>query len=316
MEFIWAVAESGYEIVEASGVRADQPEQPESPRTGRFISARAWGGPRYCKRYYSPFAPEYRALPRWFAELNGADEESVLRFANQYGTLGDPQCYFIKDSRGWYSRLAEPIEIWKSEAAAMAVALELWDSAKSGDRERILSLGFMASQHYEIRLYFTSPAVDFARRDISFHADPIVALRPSERVQFEKLGLRHTSPALERLAEAYERQHHPPHFDFAAGKLLRLVNYKLTNRVRPQLFWAPDGSGLEGHDAPVDLLGAMWQLLFDAICAKGEHKRCLCCRGWYEVSTASSRMDRQYCSDACRMKEYRRRKSKRSPRTP
>jgi hypothetical protein len=171
-----------------------------------------------------------------------------------------------------------------------------------------MKLVIAAGNFYDIAVHYTSPKIDIARRPVEFHEDPYTALHGSQRQELEDAEIKVSSPACDKIADAYARHNHPPHFDTAVGKLLRLVNAKLDSRVRPQLFLSPNGSGLEGHDEPVDLLGAMWQMLFDMICVNGDHRRCRACRNWFEVSPNDSRGDRQYCSDACRMRSYRQRK--------
>src|ERR1035438_2452529 len=125
MEFIWPVAEDGYEVVEAVGIKAE--EKPGTPLADHFISARKWQNGR--QRFYDPFTRQHRALPRHFAELSGTAEIRFVEFANQYGTLGDAQSYFIERSPGdgHYSRLAEPLSGWIREAEALACAFGLLD---------------------------------------------------------------------------------------------------------------------------------------------------------------------------------------------
>jgi predicted nucleic acid-binding Zn ribbon protein len=128
------------------------------------------------------------------------------------------------------------------------------------------------------------------------------------RADVVRAGYNWSSPNFDNFWASYERHKHPPLYDVAAGKLMRLVNYKLAPRVALRLYWSPDASGLEGHNSPLDLLGAMWCLLLDAICNNAHHKLCVVCGNHYEVSLVGCREDRQYCSTACRMKKYRQRK--------
>jgi hypothetical protein len=306
VEFVWAVAQSGYEIVDATGVPV---EGPAKPLTGRFISDRDCGGPRYNKQYYQPFASEHRTMPRAFADLADADERGFVSFANTYGPLHNARSYSIPVAPDG-QRFGEPVTIWRAESKAMRCALALWSARNSADLERITSLVAEATCYYDVAGEYTCPRIDIGRMPVAFHGDPYLALSGTHRLELQDAGLSIKHAQIERLEEAYRRNNHPQYFEFAIGKLMRLVNAKLNSHVRPQLFWSKDGSGLEGHDQPTDLVGAMWHLVFDLIRGNGEHRRCLACQSWYEVSTAGSRNDRQYCSDACRMRAYRRRRAK------
>ena len=239
-------------------------------------------------------------------------EEHYIAFANKYGLLGDAQCHYIERSPGprRYDRLAEPLEVRSRETAAMACAIGLWDSCKTGDTEQIWFWVSQSLSHYEFSFPQAGPNIDYARRNVTIHADPFMQISGA-RSDLERAGYKWSSPNFDNFWGAYKRHNHPPLYDVAAGKLMRLVNYKLTPRVGPRLYWSPDASGLEGHNSPIDLLGAMWYLLFDAICNNVHHKLCAVCGNPYEVSMVGSREDRQYCSNACRMKKYRQRKKSR-----
>ena len=71
-----------------------------------------------------------------------------------------------------------------------------------------------------------------------------------------------------------------------------------------------DGSAREGPSlvfGPHDLLGAMWAELSLAVVGLAAFKDCSQCGNIIEVRRGKSRPDRLYCSDACRMRAYRRR---------
>ncbi len=55
-----------------------------------------------------------------------------------------------------------------------------------------------------------------------------------------------------------------------------------------------------------DMLDIQWGM---AIAAEKEHRQCAECTNWFGVSVASARADKVYCSDACRMRAYRKRKA-------
>ena len=61
-------------------------------------------------------------------------------------------------------------------------------------------------------------------------------------------------------------------------------------------------------DEPID---AMWVQLTLAIAGNMNLRRCTECRTWFPISSGENRSDKEYCSDACRMRAYRKRKAAR-----
>lgn len=59
---------------------------------------------------------------------------------------------------------------------------------------------------------------------------------------------------------------------------------------------------------PKGLIGALWLQAARAVAGNRDLKQCAECATWYEVSAEHARPDKIFCSDACRMRAYRRRK--------
>jgi hypothetical protein len=59
---------------------------------------------------------------------------------------------------------------------------------------------------------------------------------------------------------------------------------------------------------PEDLLSAMWLELAMAVEGNVNFDRCRECPTWFAISPGTNRPDKRYCSDACRMRAYRKRK--------
>ena len=60
---------------------------------------------------------------------------------------------------------------------------------------------------------------------------------------------------------------------------------------------------------PKHLLAAMWLELALAVEGNTNYRPCDVCPTWFEVAPGSGREDKMYCSDACRMRAYRKRKA-------
>ena len=59
---------------------------------------------------------------------------------------------------------------------------------------------------------------------------------------------------------------------------------------------------------PSYLLGAMWIQLALAIDGNLNLRACVECRRWFTLAAGRGRSDKEYCSNACRMRAYRKRK--------
>jgi hypothetical protein len=59
---------------------------------------------------------------------------------------------------------------------------------------------------------------------------------------------------------------------------------------------------------PMDLLQALWAQLVLAIDGNVNLRPCAQCRKWFTLEAGKGRSDKEYCSNACRMRAYRRRK--------
>jgi hypothetical protein len=59
---------------------------------------------------------------------------------------------------------------------------------------------------------------------------------------------------------------------------------------------------------PPTLVNALWAQLILAIDGKQNLRTCVQCRKWFTVEAGQGRSDKKYCSDACRMRAYRKRR--------
>ena len=62
---------------------------------------------------------------------------------------------------------------------------------------------------------------------------------------------------------------------------------------------------------PKTLLNALWTQLALAINGSQSLRTCVECKKWFAIKSDRGRSDKKYCSDACRMRAYRKRKGKR-----
>ena len=93
-----------------------------------------------------------------------------------------------------------------------------------------------------------------------------------------------------------------------ARRLDWLFNVHLQH-VQPRMSFRP-GLPTRLSYSPLTLLAAMWLQLALAITDDKEFQACKFCRGLFEISTAQTgfRSHREFCSDSCKTKDYRKRK--------
>jgi hypothetical protein len=59
---------------------------------------------------------------------------------------------------------------------------------------------------------------------------------------------------------------------------------------------------------PRNLLEAMWLQFGEAVTHDKSFRKCRQCGTWFEISLRAARIDKVFCSEACKAKAYRRRK--------
>ena len=120
--------------------------------------------------------------------------------------------------------------------------------------------------------------------------------------------LRKNEAERRRDREAWARQGLKPPVEERRRQLARLVNYHLQHvpwRMTVEADVAPRLSPV-----PQNLLAAMWLQLALSVAGDKEFPECKFCHRLFEISTEQTgfRRHREFCSDSCKTKDYRRRK--------
>jgi len=128
----------------------------------------------------------------------------------------------------------------------------------------------------------------------------------------DALALTQHRPEAERARIDERYRHHgldpARHHKENARRLDWLFNVHL-RLVQPRISFQP-GLPARLSYTPLTLLAAMWLQLSLAITDDKEFQACKFCRGLFEISTAQTgfRRHREFCSDSCKTKDYRKRK--------
>ena len=101
--------------------------------------------------------------------------------------------------------------------------------------------------------------------------------------------------------------------EFANFNLQELINANISGNLTSNVRRDPKTNTWQLIVVPKNLISMLYLQLTQAITGGSEFRRCVVCTDWMEISPAGGRIDKMYCSDACRMRAYRKRKS--SPAT-
>jgi hypothetical protein len=232
----------------------------------------------------SPSAYEmYRPLEREtglykrFLEIDSSDRGSILEFADEYGSLGVNALAArpaTLDDANRNCVFVETWETWKEEIENMRRTVTHWKMVESKDSNGLSR-------------YFT----ENARGTWLYKSD---------------------AGGFQRVQEPVQGLFAPGNVLIPAGFLVQdWVNQQLRQSTYPQVLYDVERGSRILQIVPRSLLGAMWLQFAQTIDGKRSHKPCKECSTWFEVSTEDTgkRVNREFCSDPCKSKNYRRRKA-------
>ncbi len=177
----------------------------------------------------------------------------------------------------------ERVSLWRHQIIRLRDAWRLWIACREGDTS------FLAS-----RIVWPDQWLGEESQ-----SDQIVYLDPS-------WGEHHDAVEIGELADF-----HPGDLVEPALRVVSLLVKDQIGRLAVDFSLDRDANEFAVTVTPVDFLSAIWLQLADAIQENREYRRCEECGKWFRVvSQGGSR--RNFCSDACRVRAYRRRKKERS----
>jgi hypothetical protein len=299
--FVWTVPVNGYQWVQSKVLE----ENGASDGKTHWVLTSGIGiGQTYMMKQYAPLT-EFPALFRTFADLAAAaDREAILRFANTYGSLGVslPLDLSAEHKSGPMPFIwGETHKRWAAAIRAMRRAVTLWDWRVAADREKL-------SRH-------------FRWQDAGFTNDGH-GKAAGWRFSTEAESGVDWGPAIWGLGAgglvAFVQQDHglvkPDDVLMPAYLLVqRWVNSALEGHVTPNLLYDPKPGKPVLQIVPENLLSAMWLQFARAIEGDKEYRACKECGKWIELShrqVDGRTKRREFCSDACKSKDYRKRKER------
>jgi hypothetical protein len=280
----------------------------------------AWRDKDY--RVYSPLTDE-PALFRILADTP-ATAEGILSFASRFGSLGAPAAWPIEPVApeqnkpdtlllywditqvGWKGRglperwakliepfagIGEPLFVWGQTIAWLAHLTHLWDLAEANDQRGL------------------APFVRWHGEEIIHTFPPLKGPhRPMDEESGWRLRGRRVMQNRHRNGEPLNRR--GDLVGPARQFVTTAVDLELKSKVETRLRWDAR-TGMPGLvQRTMSLVGAVW-LQFALVVGGGTPpRRCPACRRWFVVGAdAPNRIDRQTCSDSCRVKLHRLRRA-------
>jgi hypothetical protein len=280
-QFIWEVAEDGYEWQSGPmlAFTADVRRHDEPALVALGENSRA-------------YKPE-RDLFLKFASVNPDADVEILRFANSYGLLGGGLRWIAPEPKRKNARTTsvtgELRSYWQEHLHRMKAAVTLWEAIKADDSSLLASCIHWRSHDHVT--YDWPPSSEFTT-PWSTHAT--IA---SSRINSHLL----------------ERFEHGEVLKPARLYLQEVTNQSLARLVAPQLLWkASDRNQMGLFMVPSSLIGCLWLQLADAIAGTQKFRLCESCKKAMLVAAEGSgyRTNRKTCSNACRISLYSGRKVK------
>ena len=266
------------------------------------------------------------ALFMEFAQLRAALSD-IREFANQWGALGSEITCGFESAGGPHPSgkpppkpmyWGEAIGAWASGISEMSWAVEMWELAESKD-EHLLSehiwqegdtilWGNWDGDKPDPDLY-SSEGIDWAAALADPNAgedDGADYELPLMAVVGDYVCAPHKSPERLAIIEKHGLQ--------AAARFV--VSDLVTEGLRGRVSAVLASVGPQEPDIPLstrilphNLIGALWLQLALAVEQSKSYRQCFECAKWFEVAPGVGRPEKQYCSDACRMRAYRKRKT-------
>ena len=99
------------------------------------------------------------------------------------------------------------------------------------------------------------------------------------------------------------------------GNVLEAAREELASMVNDNviqayslIIWAQPHQSWTVRISPECLLDFLWLQFASVIVGGARYQHCEECGGWFIVAPGEGREDKKFCSDACRMRAYRKRK--------
>lgn len=245
--------------------------------------------------YYDPFS--IPTLFFQFAELNPDDPDSLLGFANQYGTLVTS----ISNISFLHYAISIPpeetLEFWQTQVNNMKALVNLWKWYKTDNLamlSEVISCGTPQKLYSVNGVELNAQVLDYF---YSFNGGEEPELFFTQRTQGRIItkDIKASVPSLISVIVMKELGAWPVH---------------------PYLLPTPQGE-LVQRFVPSSLLSTMWFQVFQAVSGEKKFKRCVVCQKWEDVTDKKATWkSHPECSSRERVRRYRDKQSEVNKKLP
>jgi hypothetical protein len=282
--FSWVVPEKGFEwstdVVAVSDI-VEPITTPDYKHQKPYLIPKKEGTNK--GRYYSPLE-ERPGLFSEFAKLS-LNPESILKFANKYGSLGISTMVgykTIKDDRVVVpmSLLGEGLNIWQNEIINIKQVYDIWHYLDNGWETRL-----------KLRIHWHGNVLYFSNKDISNFKE----------YQDQNLFPRDILWAINIHDEAYNSFVKGDVVAPAKYLILKEINKKLKENVSPRIL-RDSAWNLHPYIMPRNLLSALWLQFYLAVTGQKRFIQCDICGELIEIKRNNRKTKRAH--EHCLKREW------------
>ena len=283
--FVQHIPGDGYRLRMLEPVHLDRPHATDSS-----AEALCWPTQGEHSRSYQPLIEEESLFYR-FADLGAnPDSQEILAFANRYGWMGkgDPAVEAdisysdtLKASRQVIS--AEFTEDWRQQLSSLIPFLDLWHAVATHDDAYLRSVIAWHPESSSVTYQYKSMS-SILIASSSMNAELFTTLTPGDIIAPAKV------------------------------LLTRIINQQLSEHCSPALLFR----GFSYQESHLyfrcnNLLGVIWLQFARAVANNTVHRRCVECASPFLPSRTERGRKKQFCTDACKSRNYRNKIRNRPP---
>jgi hypothetical protein len=332
-----SVPKAGYRLADAAEIDFAPSKRSDRPSGEGLVEAEVVTADAVTR--YRPDDEEGgdRTLFLKFARLNLAEPDSLLAFANKFGVLGMGSHHRLATSRSprqWWERLYfESLDSWDEYVPIFAQATRVHALIQAGDRRSLRQMmrWDTPKEYQDGHWFFVNPVIlptaEMERRVRSYQKFPGARHLRSLDLSALDLHFNYTSIASSirlRVTQPFHRSFTPPAplrgwsedenpILVAQAWLDQTINLnaRFADLFETHFGIAPGRPHRALYIVPKNLLALLWFQFARAVALNKDYekdfKECKNCREWFETRP-KDRALRIFCSDRCKMEDYRRRK--------
>ncbi|HVK09833.1 MAG TPA: hypothetical protein VM597_13745 [Gemmataceae bacterium] len=271
--FRWRVAADGHRWVETNTMTEGGERGPKTTLLTNDVGV----GQIARVREYTPLRTN-KGLFLEFIQTE-VSRDGIKRFADHWGMLEGDSIVFPDPGGG--IAIGESFKLWRDSILTMSRAVRLWLAARANDAAelgRLITWQEKGENRVEGWIFFEE--IKWGDGGIGHHGeflDPTV---------FDHVKSSDRSAAALSFVQLWINQHLKP-------------------RTETRVLWNRDRREFCIRIVPSSLLGVLWWQFARAFVGEVSYQQCGVCKRPMEIGSGAFRVDRAFCSAACRQKDHR-----------